>query len=208
MNAIQIFEARYLDLHGRVFRSMTEALDETQLRGRPIAGLNPAAWILWHIARAEDVGVNRLVTDGVQVLDEDWHRRLGVREVSAGTGMTPGQVDDLASRIDLKGLWGYLEAVHRRTRAVLAALDPRQLSEPLSAAQVERVMVGEGVLLPPAHGFLPLYADKTRGWFLAHLGLAHGYYHVGQLSVARRLWSSGGDTRIVARHDRKATGPG
>jgi len=31
--------------------------------------VNPIAWLLWHAARVEDVGVNRFITDGRQVLD-------------------------------------------------------------------------------------------------------------------------------------------
>ena len=104
---------------------MTDGLTEVEVRGRVISDLNPVAWILWHVGRAEDVALNRLVTDGEQVLAGRWTERLGIQERSGGTGMTPEEADALAAGIELGGLWEYLDAVHRRTVTLLETLDPR-----------------------------------------------------------------------------------
>ena len=65
-------------------------LSAAQLRGRWRAAFNPPVWLLWHMARIEDVAANLLLTDGTQVLDgDDWPARLGMARRDVGTGMTP-----------------------------------------------------------------------------------------------------------------------
>ncbi len=54
------FSLEYNRLHG---------LNEDQLRIRP-NGWNSIAWLLWHMARAEDVVANVLIADRPQVFDE------------------------------------------------------------------------------------------------------------------------------------------
>jgi hypothetical protein len=52
---------------------------DSQLRARPF-GLHSIAWLLWHISRCEDIGVNRILVDRKQVLDEGgWIDRLRCR---------------------------------------------------------------------------------------------------------------------------------
>jgi hypothetical protein len=42
---------------------MLGGLADDDMRRRP-EGMNSLAWILWHVARAEDVAVNLVVTSG------------------------------------------------------------------------------------------------------------------------------------------------
>jgi DinB superfamily len=41
-------------------RVVNKVTDE-QVRSSPIKGVNTIAWLLWHMARAEDLAVNRFV---------------------------------------------------------------------------------------------------------------------------------------------------
>src|SRR5262245_64260846 len=54
-------------------RTFTGLTDE-QMRLRPRGDLNSLAWLLWHIARAEDIFVNGLVAANPQVFDETWKK--------------------------------------------------------------------------------------------------------------------------------------
>ena len=48
-----------------------------QMRLRPHPQLNSIAWLLWHMARSEDMGVNRLIANRPDVLTGDgWASRL------------------------------------------------------------------------------------------------------------------------------------
>jgi hypothetical protein len=40
---------------------VVSGLDDDQIRRSPQAGMNSLAWLIWHMARAEDSGVNLLV---------------------------------------------------------------------------------------------------------------------------------------------------
>ena len=62
-------------------------LSDEQMRVRPREDLNSLAWIVWHIARTEDVFVNLMLAGRPQVLDDAWGRRLRVGRRDIGTGM-------------------------------------------------------------------------------------------------------------------------
>src|SRR5215813_9097844 len=74
---------------------------DSQMRLRPGKGLNSLAWLLWHMARTEDVNVNLVVTASRQVWDESWARRLNVARPDIGTGMTEDEVEALSEALDL-----------------------------------------------------------------------------------------------------------
>ncbi len=87
-------------------------LAEAELRLRPASCLNSIAWLLWHLARSEDILVNVLLSNGPQVLDADnWLARLGLTERDMGTGMTSAQVDAISARVALPALHAYQIAV-------------------------------------------------------------------------------------------------
>ena len=95
MDAVDFFLLRYETLHRTLLDDLLKGLTETQVRTRPHAGVNTIAWLIWHMARIEDVGVNRFVVDGAQVLDDGWRARLGidrrVKRVCADEGaVAPG----------------------------------------------------------------------------------------------------------------------
>ena len=62
-------------------------LTEAQVRGRPVPGVNPIAWLIWHAMRLEDVCVNRFVFDrqGRLLACEHRTRRVTRRRRSCGT---------------------------------------------------------------------------------------------------------------------------
>ncbi len=62
MDAAQCFMLRYEPLHASMTDRLFANLSDAQLRARP-HGQNSIAWRLWHVARAEDLGVNRFAED-------------------------------------------------------------------------------------------------------------------------------------------------
>src|SRR5258708_37544500 len=51
-------------------------LTDEQMRVRPREDLNSIAWLMWHIARAEDILVGQVVAGGAQLFDDGWKKRL------------------------------------------------------------------------------------------------------------------------------------
>jgi len=97
-------------------------LDAKTLRARPRPSVNSVAWLVWHMARVEDVVVNHVIVAGAQVLDDGWLRRLAIERRDIGTAMTSEEVTALSGRIDLDALAAYRSAVGWRTREVVRSL--------------------------------------------------------------------------------------
>ncbi|MCG8604625.1 DinB family protein [bacterium] len=188
MTSTELFSSRYHDIHKRALPMLIDSLNEEQLRERPADGLNPIAWMLWHIFRAEDVGVNRLATDGVEMFVQGkWAARLDVETRYAGTGLTADEVMELTAALNLQALRAYGQAVSDKTVDVVTSLQESDLKVVPANEHIKRVMCDEEVLPECAWSYLPLYYGKSRGWFLIHLGLTHSYYHIGQISLAKKL---------------------
>jgi len=117
----------------RTFGGVTDE----QMRVRPREDLNSLAWLLWHIARAEDIMVNQVLAGGGPVLDDSWKRRLGIGRPDFGIGMTSAEVSDLTRQIDLGALRAYRDAVGLRTRDVISGFTPTDWDGTVAADRVE-----------------------------------------------------------------------
>jgi hypothetical protein len=85
--------------------AVCEGLTDDQLRRCPQENLNSIAWLLWHMARCEDVAVNTVLRGEQEVLDQgNWLPRLGSATRHIGTGDTHEEVRELSERIDLVAL--------------------------------------------------------------------------------------------------------
>src|SRR5262249_13934917 len=99
-------------------------LTDQQMRVRPREDLNSLAWLMWHIARAEDIFANLLISGRDQVLDGGWAGRLKVKRPDFGIGMTKPEVAELSATIDIAALRDYRDAVGRRSREIVGAFGP------------------------------------------------------------------------------------
>jgi len=116
MNTLQFFHLHHNRLHFEQsgIQDHIEDLNIEQMRCC-LHGLNSIAWLLWHLARCEDIGINRLLSNRTQVFDEeDWPKRLNVFRRDIGTGMTMEEVTELSSQIDIS----YLHQVLYNERAL------------------------------------------------------------------------------------------
>ena len=191
MDAIDFFLVRYDQIHRVLTDPAIEQLGEAQMRGRPHPGANTIAWLIWHMARIEDVGVNRLVDDRPQVLEDGWVARLGVGRRDVGTGMSDAEVDELSRRVDLDALAGYWDAVTRRTPEVVANLRGSDLGAIVPKERVERVATAEGAVAPGAEWLTEFWAaGRTRAWVLAQTPLLHVYGHYFEARAVAGLWGA------------------
>ena len=190
MDATEFFLLRYDNVHPEVAERVLEGLADAQVRGRPHTRVNTVAWQIWHMARCEDVGVNRLVADRGQVLDDEgWLPRLRVARRDIGTGMTASEVDELSARLDLEALRAYWAAVSRRTLEVVVCLRPDDLDAPVDPERHHRLISDEHLLGEHAGWVESMWAARpNRGWFLAQLALTHNTGHLYQVGMLRGLW--------------------
>lgn len=88
-------------------------LTDDQMRVRPREDLNSIAWLMWHIAPAEDIIANLIVNGHDQVLEDGWPPRLRIMRRDFGIGMTKPEVAKLSAAVDLAALRDYRDAVGR-----------------------------------------------------------------------------------------------
>lgn len=141
MDLLQIFLIRHTPIYEYYLKFFYEDLSDAQLRTRPHSTVNTLIWCLWHVARAEDIGLNRLVSDGVQVADAGgWLERMNLTIRHFGIGMVAEEVSELSQRIDLQALSGYHRAVGVRTAEILAGLADTFLNDVLDVNYLTQVL--------------------------------------------------------------------
>ncbi|MFN8487275.1 MAG: DinB family protein [Caldilineaceae bacterium] len=178
MNANQFFLVEYDSINSIVENVVLKGLNDAQLRQAPAPGQNSLAWLLWHVARSEDFGITVLDGKQSQVLSQtDWLARLNVTRRDVGTGMTIEECTAFNAQIDLGGLQAYRAAVADRTRAVVTALQPAQLEEPVNAAHLRATFAAGIIGSERARWLEQFFADHTQAWWLGFINW-HGAEHL------------------------------
>ena len=158
------------------------------MRQRPHPHVNSIVWILWHLTRVEDAGLNRFVVDRSQILDEgQWMQRMNVPWRHHGGGMTFAEVDDLSQRIDLTALHDYSRSVRERTHEIAAQIAQVDLDATIQRERARLIVLDEGLGHPQAADLVEWYTDWSKGKCLMNFGLTHPYQHVGEIGVIASL---------------------
>jgi hypothetical protein len=161
-------------------------LTDEQLRLRP-GGWNSIAWILWHLARMEDVAVNVMVGEDRQVFDrDDWANQLRVSRRDVGTGMSDSDVEELSRTIDLPSLRAYRLAVGRDTRDVARELPQAEWDKVADRSMVERAL-SQGAFSPEAKWMGEVWEGKSKAWFLSWVAVGHSHMHLGQVRWIKEM---------------------
>jgi DinB superfamily len=160
-------------------------LTEDQMRVRPREDLNSIAWLMWHIARAEDVMLNPVLSGRDQVFDDAWRRRLNIDRKDFGIGMTSAEVTDLTRKIDVAALREYRDAVGLRTREVVSGFNDADWTGEVTAAALERA-AAQGGLGP---NMVKAFTGRPRTAVLSGIALFHPSGHMGEAVTVR---SAGG----------------
>jgi hypothetical protein len=163
-------------------------LTDEQMRARPREDLNSLAWLMWHIARGEDIFVNPVLAGRPQVFDDAWMKRLGITRRDLGTGMTSAEVTELTRQIDLGALREYRDAVGRRTREVVGAFKAQDWEGTVSAEAVEHV-AAEGAFGARRDMLVKVFPGRPRAMVLSGIALFHSSGHMGEATTVR---SAGG----------------
>ena len=159
------------------------ALSDDQLRARPAKGVNSILWLIWHMARTEDVAVNLVIAARPQVFDDAWARRMRVPHRHMGTGMTDAEVADLSAGADIGAVRAYRSAVGRRTREVVKAFSSEAWDEILALEDTARAAAA-GAFGPnddwiDGVGHRP-WQGHSRGEQLGATCIRHNSAHIGE----------------------------
>ena len=184
----EMFLQRYGVLVDFYLEGNWDLVPPEKMRQRPHPRVNSIAWILWHMSRVEDAGLNRFVTDGTQVLDQgDWMKAMNLPYRHNGGEMSFAEVDELSQRVDLDGLHAYSRAVQAATRKIVQEIEKINLSEPLTGEHVRKVAVQEGLAYTDPEGMIQNYTGWLKGRCLMTYGLTHGFQHLGEIETIATL---------------------
>ncbi len=169
-----------MSLAERTFGGLTD----DEMRVRPREDLNSLAWLLWHIARAEDVFVNAVLGGRPQVFDDAWGERLGVSRRDFGVGMTSGEVTEVTRQIELGALREYRDAVGRATRDLVGGFTADDWTGTVAAESVQRAGA-EGAFGTRSEMLVKVFTGRPRLGLLSGITLFHASSHMGEASTVR-----------------------
>jgi len=188
MGLSQLFLQRHSVIYNYWLNTFWEKIPDAKFRQRPHPHVNSIAWNIWHIARVEDAGLNRFVTDGTQVLDNGvWMEQMNLPWRHHGSGMEFADVDHLDRTIDLQALRAYSNAVRLRTQKIVNQVDSIDLDEPVQLSYVQKIVINEGLAFSNANELAKNYAGWSKGKCLMAFGLTHSFEHIGEMSVITSL---------------------
>lgn len=134
-----------------------EGLSQEEIAFVPSTSCNSIAFLLWHVARVEDMWVNHIFLNEVNIYEKgDWPTRLGTPPEDVGYGYTEEQL--IAWPVpNLGDLTGYAQAVWRKTDTFVEALTPQQLDTEISVFNRQGIL---GVLLAHVITEIALHAGQ------------------------------------------------
>lgn len=173
---------------GGSFASVAErtfaGLTDEQMRVRPRDDLNSLAWIMWHIARIEDIMLNTVFTGRDQVLDNARQSRLNIVRPDFAVGMTSAEVAELSRQIDLGALRDSRDAVGRRTREIVGGFNERDWEGEIAAVSLERA-AALGAFGTRKGRFVNAFTGRPRAAVLSGVALLHSTGHLGEAATVR-----------------------
>jgi hypothetical protein len=170
-------------------------LSPEELVARPLEGVNPIGFLVWHISRSQDWAVNTAIRDVPEVITRKPWVGSPLAVPGIGTGFDLEEAVHAAEGFELPALLGYADAVHRDTLEWLATIDEEMLDEipdvgahdaPHAEYQTPgfRAEMDSG----PEHddavgrrGGLPVWI------FLTSVSITHLHRHLGELDLLKDL---------------------
>ena len=195
--AIRLFFSQHAMLHSAKMSgtepwsfedALFDDMPEEQVRRIPPGGEHSAAWLLWHMARCEDITMNLLVAGMPQILlTDDWLDRMRITARDTGNAMDAGEIAAFSAQIDIKTLRAYRIAVGRRTREVVQSLSPPDLKQKVIPERLQQVWA-QGALLEAARGIAEYWGKRDTAGLLLMPATRHNLSHLNEiLDLKRKL---------------------
>lgn len=156
-NEIERAKGLFLDIHTKLNLSeisnskenevdkLFKDLNKNEYSIMPTKKDETIAWVLWHIARIEDLTMGILVDGGGQVFDSRWKRQLNVHISDTGNALSDDEIMELSAGLDMKELIAYRNAVGQRTQDIVKSLSADDMKRRVSAQGLEAVKQSSGV---------------------------------------------------------------
>jgi hypothetical protein len=187
--------AQQLDTANLRLHHSARDLAPMELTARPLPGVNPIGFILWHMTRSQDWSVNTAIRNVPEVIKRPPWRESSIAVPGIGTGFDLDEAAVVAGRIDLALLLDYADAVHSEAVAWLRTLDEGALDEIPDAAAHDaqhpeyqtpgfRAEMDGG----PEHDDAVGHKGGLPVWvFLTSVSVTHLHRHLGEVDLVKDL---------------------
>ena len=187
--AVRLFLSQHAQLHTAKMAQIDEktyadtilgGVDEVQMRRIPHHGGHSIAWLLWHMARIEDVTMNLLLAGRPQMLHQnDWLAQMAVTSQDTGNAMSTTEIAELSTTIGLEALLAYRLAVGRRTREIVLSIPAKSLKQKVNPARLQQIM-DEGAVAEASRGLLDYWGKRTHAGLLLMPPTRHNMVHLNE----------------------------
>ena len=121
------------DLEPHEYRIMTTAKSET------------IAWVLWHIARIEDLTMSILVANDEQLFNSEVKKQLNAIITDTGNALTDDEIIELSRQLNIGRLIEYRNSVGQKTRTIVESLTAEDMKRRVSPQGIETIKQIGGV---------------------------------------------------------------
>ena len=193
-NAIELFLDQHAMVHSaRVSRSklwsfedeLLDDMTDDEIRRIPAGSEHSIAWILFHLARIEDITMNMLVAGTPQIFGrDDWARNMNVDILHSANRMNEQSLVELSSNLNIKSLREYRIAVARGTRDIVKKLQAKDFKRQVEPSRIEKVL-SEGAVTPEAIEIIHYWSRKTIAGLLLMPPTRHCILHLNEASKVK-----------------------
>jgi len=158
-----------------------DGASEATLRCVPPKFEHSIAWIIWHLARIEDMTMNGLLAGKTQVFFQgDWHTKLKIElRHSGNVVMDDADVSELSQTIDIDALKEYRRTVGRSTQEAVTALEPDELERKVEPIRLQELLEN-GSVVEEASDLLTYWGNLTIAGLLLMPPTRHNLVHLNE----------------------------
>lgn len=147
----------FLDLHGKLHFSIVSSSQSNEVDDlfgdlshdeycmMPSANAETIAWILWHIARIEDLTMGILVNNGEQIFNPVWKEKIHSPITDTGNALTRDEIIQFGNSLNIEMLLAYRNAVGTRTREIVRQLEAGDVKRKVTWDGLEKIRTEGGV---------------------------------------------------------------
>lgn len=162
-------------------------MTDEEIRQIPPGGEHSVAWILFHLARIEDITMNMLVVGTDQLFTRgDWVKQMNVAILHSANRMDVASVAHLSGEINIKSLRAYRMAVGKRTREIVKKLRLEHFKQQVDPARVEKVLL-DGAVTLEAMEILHYWSKKTIAGLLLMPPTRHCILHLNEAMRIKKV---------------------
>ena len=157
-----------------------QSLTTETIRAVPDGGEHSIAWILFHIARVEDITMNMLVAGTPQLYTRDkWAGKLKSTIHHSANKMDNESVAILSSVLDIDALRDYRLAVGRKTREIVKQILPGELHQKVDSTRLQKIL-NEGAVTGEAIEIVNYWGKRTIAGLLLMPPTRHNFLHLNE----------------------------